>query len=62
MWVVSGENQALQSVGLEERLARYPFSFDRELVDKSVYGPDDGPVNRIVASRLLGVVSDGFGK
>ena len=62
MWVVSEENQALQSVGLGEHFARYPFSFDPEFVDKSVYGPDDGPVNHLVASRFPGVVSDSFGK
>jgi hypothetical protein len=62
IWVVAEENEALQSVGLEEHFARYPFSFDCELVDKSVDGADDGAVNHIVASRLLDIVSDGFGK
>ena len=60
--VVAEENKALQSVGLEEHFARYPFSFDRERVDKSVDGSDDGPVNHIVVSSLFSVVSDGFGK
>jgi hypothetical protein len=41
--VVAEENKALQSVGLEEHFARYPFSFAREL-GKSVDGLDDGPV------------------
>lgn len=60
--VVAEENEALQSVGLKQHFSRYPYSFDRKLVDKSVDGSDDGPVNHIVASRLLDVVPDGFGK
>lgn len=60
--VVAEENEALQSVGLDEHFARYPFSFYCELVDKSVDGSGDGSANHIVASRLLDVVSDGFGK
>jgi hypothetical protein len=38
-----------------------PLSFNRELVDKSIDDSDDGPVNHI-ASRVLDVVSGGFGK
>jgi hypothetical protein len=60
--VVAEEDEALESVGLEEHFARRPFSFDGELVDKSVDGSYDGPMNHIVASRLLDVISDGFGK
>ena len=60
--IVAEENEALQSVGLEEHFARHPFSFDRELVHKSVDGSDDSAVNHIVASRPFDIVSDGFGE
>jgi hypothetical protein len=60
--IVAEKEEAFQSFGLEQHFAGYPLSFDPEKIDEPVNGPDNVAVHHLVASRLVDIASDGFGK
>jgi hypothetical protein len=60
--IVAEKKEAFQSSGLEHHFAGYPLSFDPEKIDEPVNGPGNVAVHHLVASRLLDIASDGFGK
>ena len=60
--IVAEKEEAFQSFGLEQHFAGYPLSFDPEKIDEPVNGPDNVAVHHLVASYLLDIASDGFGK
>lgn len=60
--MVAKKKEAFQSFGLEQQVAGYPLSFDLEKIDEPVNCPDNVAVHHLVASRLLDIASDGFGK
>jgi len=60
--IVAEKKEAFQSFGLVEHFAGYPLSFDPEIIDEPVDGPDNVAVHHLVASGLLDIPSDGFGK
>jgi hypothetical protein len=60
--IVAEKKEAFQSFRLEEHFARDPLSFDPQIIDEPMNGPDNGAVHHLVASRLLDITSDSFGK
>ena len=62
MRIVAEKKEAFQSFRLEEHFAGYSLSFDAEIIDEPVNGTNYVAVHHLVASRLLDIASDGFGK
>jgi len=60
--IVAEKKEAFQSFGLDEHFAGYPLLFDPEIIDEPVDGPDNVAAHHLVASGLLDIPSDGFGK
>lgn len=58
----SREKEAFQSFRLDEHFAGYSPSFDAEIVDEPVNGTNYVAVHHLVASHLLDIASDSFGK
>jgi hypothetical protein len=60
--IIAEKKETFQSFGLDQHFAWYPLSFDPEIVDEPVDGPGNAAVHHLVASGLLDIPSDGFGK
>ena len=60
--IVAEKKQAFQSFSLGQHFAGYALSSDLEIIDEPVNGADNAAVHHLIASGLLDIAPDGFGK